>query len=59
MRRHGCTVDIENNVLIIQGKKFDLNHRESIGCYRVMTKEYEIMLKGFRENNKRQSGKYF
>ena len=43
MRRHGCTVDVENNVLIIQGKKCDLNCRGSIGCHRVVAKEDEII----------------
>ena len=43
MRRHGCTVDVENNVLIIQGKKCDLNCRGLIGCHRVVAKEDEII----------------
>ena len=43
MRRHGCTVDVDNNVLIIQGKKCDLNCRGSIGCHRVVAKEDEII----------------
>ena len=43
MRRHGCTVDVEKNVLIIQGKKCDLNCRRSIGCHRVLAKKDEII----------------
>ena len=43
MRRHGCTVGIENNVLVIQGKKCDLNCRGSIRCHRVVAKEDEII----------------
>ena len=43
MRRHGCRVDVENNVLIFQGKKCDLNCRGSIGCHRVVPKEDETI----------------
>ena len=44
MRRRGCRVDVKNNVLIIQGKKCDLNCRGLIGCHRVVPKEDEIIL---------------
>ena len=43
MGRLRCTVDNDNNVLIIQGKKCDLNCRGSIGCHRVVAKEDEII----------------
>ena len=49
MRRHGCTVDVENNVLIIQGKKCDLNCRGSIGCHRVVPKKTRLFQQGQRE----------
>ena len=48
MRRHGCTVDDENNVLIIQGKKCDLNCRGSIGFHRVVAKEDKILARSER-----------
>ena len=43
MRRHRCTVNVENHVLIVQGEKCELNCRESIGCHRVVAKEDEII----------------
>ena len=43
MKRHECTGDVENNVLIIQRKKCELNCRALIGCHRVVVKKDEVI----------------